>query len=204
MFHRSSSGPGHSRHAQANPLRRATDRTRSRWIAAFVLSCVLAVVCGVEVGLTAVDNGLRAAAEQARHRHLVKATTIGEPAPHSSTRAGAVTTTARAQWEFPSGTRHTSALPVLAGTPVGRTVTLWVDDNGAVAPAPRTGAAAATDAVAAGAGSAALIALAGTGVVLLRLRRLEARNLAEWEHGWERVEPGWSGRLRHGREAGDD
>lgn len=151
MFHRSSSGPGHRgsqdartnrqhrHHARANPLRRATDRTRSRWLVIFVLSCLLAVACGVEVGLTTVDNGLRAAAEQARHRHLVKATTIGEPARHVSTRAGAATTTARVQWEFPAGSHHASALPVLAGTPVGHTVTLWVDDTGATTSAPEPG-----------------------------------------------------------------
>ncbi|WP_406511366.1 hypothetical protein OG851_02740 [Streptomyces sp. NBC_00161] len=216
MFHRSSSGPGHRgsqdgptsrrrRHdAEANPLRRATDRTRSRWLLVFVLSCVLAVACGVEVGLTAMDNGLRAAAEQARHRHLVKATTIGETTRHIPTRANAATTTAPAQWQFPPASRHTSALPVPAGTPVGHTVALWVDDTGEAASPPRGRTELASDAVAAGAAGAGLITLAAAGVVFLRLRRVEARNLAQWERDWERVEPGWSGRLRPGREADDD
>lgn len=87
---------------------------------------------------------------------------------------------------------------------MGHTVALWVDDTGEAASAPRGGTELASDAVAAGAAGAGLITLAAAGVVFLRLRRVEARNLAQWERDWERVEPGWSGRLRPGREADDD
>ncbi|MEV0412891.1 hypothetical protein AB0I68_19345 [Streptomyces sp. NPDC050448] len=216
MFHRSSPGPRqrrspggsagrqHGRHGETNPLRRATDRTRSRWLFAFALSCVFAVACGVMVGLTVVDTGLRAGAEQARHRHLVEATTVGEAVRHTPTRGDGAPATARAQWQFPPASRHSATLAVPPGTPVGHTVTLWVDDAGQAASAPRSESELVSDAVAAGAGSAGVITLLAAGVVFLRLRRVDARNLARWERDWERVEPGWSGRLRPGRESGDD
>lgn len=216
MFHRSPPGPGRRRSqggsagrqrgrpGETNPLRRATDRTRSRLLVAFALSCVLAVACGVTAGLIAMDTGLRAAAEQARHRHLVEATTVGEALRHTPTRVYGAPTTARVQWQFPPASRHSATVPVPSGTPVGHTVTLWVDDAGRAASAPRSESELVSDAVAAGAGSAGVITLSAAGVVFLRLRRVDARNLAEWERDWERVEPGWSGRLRPGRESGDD
>lgn len=216
MFHRSSSGPGrrgsqdgptsrqHWHRAPSNPLRRATDRTRSRWLLVFALSCLLAAACGVQVGLTSMDNGLRAAAELARQRHPVKATTVGEVTRHTPAGVNGAATVARVQWRYPPASQHTATLPVPAGTPVGHTVPLWVDDTGEIASVPRAATELASDAVAAGAGSAGLITLAAAGVVSLRLRSVEARNLTEWERDWERVEPGWSGRLRPGRDAGDD
>ncbi|MFB0627473.1 hypothetical protein [Streptomyces sp. AB3(2024)] len=150
------------------------------------------------------ENGLRAAAAQARERHQVIATTVGEVTRHLPTGVNDATTVARVQWWYPPASPHTATLPVPAGTPVGHTVPLWVDDTGAMASVPRGATELLSDAVAAGAGSAGLITLAAAGIVSLRLRGVEAHNLADWERDWERVEPGWSGRLRPGREAGDD
>lgn len=217
MFHRSSPRPGHWRshgaphatghrhQAQTNTLRRPADRTRARWLLAFALSCLLAVAGGIAAGLTVMDSGLRTAAEQARHRHGVVATTVDEASPRTATRVdGAPLTTARVRWQYPATSGHTARIPVPPGTRAGQPVALWVDDKGEATRASRSANEIAADAVAAGAASAGLITLAAAGAVFLRLRRVEARNLAQWEREWDRVEPRWSGRLRPDPESGDD
>ncbi|WP_168714174.1 hypothetical protein [Streptomyces sp. A1136] len=217
MFHRSSPRPGHRRsqgaphgtghrhRTETNALRRPADRTRTRWLLAFALSCLLAAAGGIVAGLIVMDSGLRAAAEQARHRHGVVATTVEEASPRTATRInGAPLTTARVRWQYPAASGHTARVPVPPGTRAGQPVTLLVDDKGESTMASRSASEIAADAVAAGAANTGLITLAAAGAVFLRLRRVEARNLAQWEREWDRVEPRWSGRLRPDREPGDD
>ncbi|WP_425573587.1 Rv1733c family protein [Streptomyces aureus] len=208
MVHRGSPRPGHRllwgapairqrvyRRAEVNPLRRATDRTRTRWLVAFILSCAIAVACGVMAGLTTMDSGLRAVAEQARHRHRVEAVTVGQAVQRIPNENNAVSATARVRWEFPPTSLHTATLPVPSNTPVGQGIGLWVTDAGEATQAPRTVGQLGWDAVMAGAGSAGLIVLSTGGAVFLRLRRVERCNLRQWERDWECVEPRWSGRL---------
>jgi hypothetical protein len=162
---------------------------------AFILSCAIAVACGVMAGLTTMDSGLRAAAEQARHRHKVEAVTVGEAVWRTPNRINGVSATARVRWEFPPASPHTATLPVTPNTPVGHGVGLWVTDAGEATQAPRTVGQLGWDAVEAGAGSAGLIVLSTGGAVFLRLRQVERGNLRQWERDWECVEPRWSGRL---------
>ncbi|WUD79736.1 hypothetical protein OG490_03605 [Streptomyces sp. NBC_00503] len=124
-------------------------------------------------------------------------TTVARAEPAAPSRfANHPEATARAAWEYPVGHRRTGTVGVPLRTPLGATVTIWVEDTGAETTPPPSGDEAASTAVAAGFGSFALLALSAGGIVHVRLRRVEARSLGQWGREWERLEPHWSGRLR--------
>ncbi|MGW7456355.1 Rv1733c family protein [Streptomyces sp. NPDC054797] len=190
---------------RSNELRRAADRTRGRWLAAFRFSPLLAVLCGIAIGMAVWSAESRAAEAQALHRHRVGATTVGPadralPVRFNSRQMA----TAQAVWEYPASHRHTDTVLVPAGTPVGGKVTVWVDDAGTEALEPRSDDEVTSTAVAAGAAAFGIVVLSAGLVVWLRLRRVETRSLAAWDGEWERFEPRWSGRLRREPGAEDD
>ncbi|GAA3475851.1 Rv1733c family protein [Streptomyces yanii] len=188
-----------------NPLQRTADRVRSRWLAASVVFALVAVFCGVAVGIKVWDADSVTAQHEARHRHQVTATTVSKAEGRLPARfAGASEATARAFWEYPASVPHTDTIAVTPNTPVGRTVTLWVDDSGRMSTAPHSRGDRALQAAAAGACAMGVVALSAGLVVRLRLRRVETRSLAHWDEEWERVEPRWSGRLRRDSGADDD
>ncbi|MFD7915987.1 hypothetical protein ACFV30_35660 [Streptomyces sp. NPDC059752] len=186
-------------------LRRPVDRTRRRWNAAFALSFLIALSCGVVVTTAVWGAESRTAREAARHRHQIEATTVGAVERAVSGRSGGTSrTVAPAIWEYPAAHQHSARISVPFGTPAGRTVTIWVDDAGREAQKPSSEAQRALTATAAGVGSFSLLALAAGTAVRLRLLLVETRSLAQWEYEWEAVEPRWSGRLRREQGPGDD
>ncbi|MCX5076910.1 hypothetical protein OHA84_05965 [Streptomyces sp. NBC_00513] len=188
-----------------NPLRRDADRARTRMHAAFALTCLLAVIAGVALGRAAWTDGNRAAEDIARHRHTVTATTVSEATYRAGDQPSSrPVTVATATWRYPSQRPHTATIPVPAGTRNGDTVRVWVDGNGSAATAPPGQADIALRAVGVGAGALAGIVLAGSALVVVRLRIVDARSTRAWESEWASIEPLWSGRLRPGQGAGDD
>ncbi|WP_330328843.1 Rv1733c family protein [Streptomyces sp. NBC_00536] len=180
-----------------NPLRRAADRTRTRWLAAFRLFLLVAVVCGVAAGTAVRDAEARTAQAEALHRHRVSAMTTDQADRVLSGRfSNTRTAMAQASWEYPASHRHTARILVPDGTPAGGAVTLWVDDTGQVTPAPRPDAEVVSTAVAAGAAVSGLLALSAGGLVWFKLRCVDADCLNAWDRAWEDIEPRWSGRLR--------
>ncbi|MCX4781567.1 Rv1733c family protein [Streptomyces sp. NBC_01264] len=198
--------PGRRRRGRRpNELRRADDRTRGLWIAAFRLSPLIAVLCGIAIGMAVWNAENRAAQAEALHRHRIPATTVGQadkalPARFIAPRM----VKAQAAWEYPVSHRHTDTVLVPAGTPVGGKVMVWVDDAGREASEPRPEGEVASTAVAAGAAVFGVIVLSAGGVVWLRLHRVEAHSLAAWDREWELLEPRWSGRVRRDPGAEDD
>lgn len=190
---------------EANPLRRAADRTRTRWHAAFVLACALAAMVGILAALAARDTDTRGAQEQARHSHRVTATVTTEPTTAVAARPGSRPgTTAKAQWQYPAGREHTGFISVPSRTQQDDRVVLWVDDGGRATTAPASPAEITMNAVGVGTGVSAVVVLCAAAVVHVRLRRIDAAGLRQWERDWERIEPLWTGRLRPGQGAGDD
>lgn len=188
-----------------NPLRRDADRTRTRMHAAFALTCLLAVIAGLALGRAAWTDGDRAAEDVARHRHTVTATTVSETTYRAGDRPSSrPVTVATATWRYPSQRPHTATIPVPAGTRNGDTVRVWVDGNGSAAAAPPRQADIALRAIGVGAGALAGIVLAGSALVVVRLRIVDARCTRAWESEWASIEPLWSGRLRPGQGSGDD
>ncbi|MFI5763431.1 hypothetical protein ACIA8F_21140 [Streptomyces sp. NPDC051563] len=163
---------------------------------ALVLAALVAAFCGVAVGLAVWNVDNRTAREEAEHAHRITATTLGaaEHAPDSWSGAAAASV-AQAAWQYPSATRRTGLVTVQPKTPAGSPVVIWVDDSGRTVQGHPSAGERAFAAMTVGATAAALIALTAAGVVHLRLRTVHARSLSMWGRDWQRVEPGWSGRL---------
>lgn len=97
-----------------NPLRRDADRTRTRMHAAFVLTCLLAVIAGVALGRAAWMDGNRAAEDIARHRHTVTATTVSETTYRAGDQPSSrPATVATATWRYPLRARTRRPFPFL-------------------------------------------------------------------------------------------
>ncbi|MFJ6783315.1 hypothetical protein [Streptomyces yangpuensis] len=188
----------------ANPLRRRADRTRTHLHAAFVVGCLIAVICGIAIGRDAWTDSGRAAEALTRHRHVVTATAVGGTShltgPGTSGRPVVV---APVTWHYPAGRSHSEIVPVPAGTRRGDTVRLRVDDRGDTATAPPAAADIAVQAFGLGAMAATGIALLAGALVRVGIRVVDARSARAWESEWEDVEPRWTGRLRPGPGADD-
>lgn len=189
----------------ANELRRAADRKRRRCRIAFACFLFVAVFCAIAVAFTVWNSGARAAQAQALHRHRVSATTVGA-ANHAQTAGAARQREAwtKAVWEYPASHPHSDRVLVPADTPVGGKVAIWVDDTGVQASAPPSDSERLCIAAVVGLAVFGVLFFSAGGVVWLRLHRVEERSLAEWDRGWEAVEPRWSGRTHPGADAHGD
>jgi hypothetical protein len=172
-------------------LFRATDRGRRALRHAQLVLGLLAIAVAVLVGGAAA--GQQVVPAPAPGTTLVLAELL-EPSPLPEVAMLNSTLTTRARWTVPGGAQHTGQLPVVAGLAKGDLVPVAVDAGGAVVDA-RIGIA---DPLRAGlvAGLSTLLAcwaVLALAVSLCR-SRLDAIDAEDWETGWARVEPEWSGR----------
>ncbi|WP_435060273.1 Rv1733c family protein [Streptomyces sp. bgisy060] len=177
-----------------NPLSRPCDRTRTRWHVGLALAVLIALICGVIAGARMWSDAARTAHDEAAHRHettLARATGAA-----TSARDGTPPVLVDASWHAPDGTPRTGKVAVQSRTAEGTTLTIWVDDAGAVTRAPRSTAEGQLAAAVGGTFIAGALALTAAGVVGLRLRRAEAAALDAWESEWAVVEPLWTHRGR--------
>ncbi|MFB7617934.1 hypothetical protein [Kitasatospora sp. NPDC056181] len=175
-----------------NPLCRRLDRAYSRLVTSLALVLAAAAAVSVWAALLVYRTETHTAAASARHRHAVTAVTTG-PAWSDDFRAGAPRAQAEARWEYPAGP-GSGAIHVQAGTPVGTSVPILLDDSGKPAAAARSTGLIASDAVLVGLGTGAMLATATAGAYEAGRRTLDRRAERSWEPDWERVEPHWSGR----------
>lgn len=172
---------------------------------ALVLVLMIALICGAVAAGMLWNARAEADRELAAHRHQVTATTTerAKEQPGAARYGADPPSTARAAWEYPDDVRRSGTVSVPPRTPVGHTLTIWVDDTGAPARDPDGAADRSLTSLAGGAAVAGAVGTAGVGVLFLVRRRSEARSLEAWDREWEEVEPVWSGRLRRGGGAGN-
>jgi hypothetical protein len=176
---------------QEPSLFRATDRGRRALRHAQLVLGLLAVAMAVLVGGAAA--GQQVVPVPSPGTTLVLAELL-EPSPLAEVAMLNSTLTTRARWTAPGGAQHTGQLPVVAGLAKGDLVPVAVDAGGTVVDA-RIGV---VDPLRAGlvAGLSTLLAcwaVLALAVSLCRAR-LDAIDAEDWETGWARVEPEWSGR----------
>ncbi|NBE50271.1 Rv1733c family protein [Streptomyces boluensis] len=167
-----------------------------RGVVRFLLT--VAVVCGVVAAGLLWDAGGRADRERAGHLHRVDATTTANASNTAveAWRGARSESVAAAVWEYPDNNRRSGTVDVPPRTPKGRTVTVWVNDDGTPARPPGNTGELVLVSFAGGITAAGAVVASGAGALHLARRRTEGRRLAAWAHEWEQVEPIWSGRLR--------
>jgi hypothetical protein len=191
--------PHQERHSLkgANPLRRTSDRVEA-WCSGllFVVLALGLPVASVSAGLAAYESTTRTVQAQSAERHTTTArvTSAPEAAPDG---AADEKQTVQVSWTGKDGRQQAGTARVSPDKTAGSTVRIWVDREGTVQDPPMS----ASNATATGwltGGLTAVCVYAGfvAGRKGVRLA-LDRRRYAQWDAGWDRVEPLWSARF-HG------
>jgi hypothetical protein len=188
MWHRFTLGSG--------PLKRSTDRIQVLARILLVLAVVMAVPVALAVA-TATGSHLRTVADAvAASRHQVSAT-LAEDAmdpPGSAAEHAVLTARVEATWSGATGLMH-GIVRAPVGMKAGSTVRVWVDDSGALVPAPADDSQIVGQAVLASLATFAGISGVAGLVYLTTCRLLERGRMRRWGHDWSVVEPVWSGKV---------
>ncbi|MEV6208947.1 hypothetical protein [Kitasatospora sp. NPDC051914] len=182
--------------ADAGPLWRPVDRSRSRALLAAWLAMVVTAVGAGAAALLLYWSAQGDAARAAAKLHRVPAVVRTEPQQADLTASGAPAGGYRAQatWTYPAGHTVTDETAVPSTASPGSKVLVWVDDAGRAAAGPRS----TSDIVATTGfivlGGWAGVALACSVAYSVRRSRLQRRAEEEWQTDWAVVEPTWTGR----------
>jgi hypothetical protein len=181
---------------EPNPLLRRADRARSCLVLLGLLAIVTVLALCWLPGLIVQQMEHAETARQAPHRHQVTAVAVtdsiasDDPQPF----AGATGYQTALGWTYPAGHPHRLAVETPQAERTGAATKLWVDDNGAPVPPPRTASDITMDAMWTS-GSALLgEAMLGVGLVAVCRAALHRRAQLAWEREWAQVEPRWTGR----------
>ncbi len=181
-----------------DPLVRTTDRIEALVLVLAVVVSLLAVPIAAAVGTAVNDSRRHLYAEQADARHTVVATVADVPASQIL-RTG--TTIVQARWTA-DGAEHTGTAKAQSTTKTGDPIEIWVDNNGAQAPAPTPTTRAAVEAVT---GALAIwICVAATAATLFTLTRAVCDRIrfTGWQHDLEHLVGNGDGYQRPGRTSG--
>jgi hypothetical protein len=171
-------------------LFRATDRGRRALRHVQVVLGLLAIAVAVLVGGAVAhheDSG-PAPGTVVVQAELLEASPLPEAAVLNST------LTTRVRWTAPDGVEHTGRLPIEAGLSKGALVPVAVDAQGTVVDARLDEKDPVRTGLAAGLGALLCCWAVLTLAVSMCRARLDAIDVEDWETGWARVEPQWSGR----------
>jgi hypothetical protein len=176
--------------AGRNPLRRRSDRIEAAALTAVLLGALLAVGLSVWAGAQRYDAQRHLSAVQAASRHQVTAVLLRDaPSTHAVQLAAPATTTTLARWPGPGGAARTGNLRVLAGSPAGTHIAIWVDAAGRQVRPPTSQAEAVGTGIVVGLfGALITTGTLAAGFLLLR-RRLDRTRLSAWDSEWARIDP---------------
>lgn len=177
-----------------NQLRRASDRAEAAiatgLMAAFLASAPFAAMTAAHWSHAA--NAREARAQQAAWHKVPAVLLARAPQDQFVAYGPATTTSVRAWWTAPDGSRHSGYVNALPGTRPGTTVSTWTDASGQPT-GPPLRAAQVADRTA----LAAMLAPMATAVVFLAAwwlarRALTRRRLAAWDADWSATGPRWT------------
>ncbi|QFZ19673.1 Rv1733c family protein [Saccharothrix syringae] len=177
-----------------NPLARVGDRLEGVAAVASLLVTLLGLPVAAALGSESYVRQAALSEQQLGARHQTGAV-LPADSPVSAGAAGAGSAVATAgvpaEWQVPGGGARRGEVTASRDLRAGTVVRVWVDDDGAVVPAPLTAEGAVVGAVALALG--AWIALGGAAALFYVLvRSVHHRlQLRRWDAGWEAVEPLW-------------
>jgi hypothetical protein len=180
-----------------NPLARGTDRTEAAVVILMFSIWLLALPLAATAGSLYWQDVSALAADQLHTRTQTTATLTENAADFMYSASGnpiSGQVLASARWVAPDGSERTGIINAAGGVGTGDAQQIWVDPKGHVTDAPLSGTAAAALLMLITAGAwLTLSVLLGAGWLTVRWR-LNRRRLDTWDHEWQRIEPGWSGR----------
>jgi hypothetical protein len=162
-----------------DPLVRTIDRVEALML---VLSVVVSLLCApiaAAVGTAVYDANRQLYAEQAQNRRSVPAIVTGDPASQQVMRG--IAFTAPARWSMAGGER-TGTVKAPSTAKTGDMIEIWLDDDGAVVPAPTPTTRAAVDAM--GAAVAIWVSVIAAAAALFTITRAfcDRIRFTGWQH----------------------
>lgn len=174
-----------------NQLRRGVDRAEALLLFAVLMAGLLLVPVAAALGTSISSSAEQSAALRRAELRSVAAHTLEDTAVAVPAAPGQLASRVRVGWTDELGFPHEGWANVVIGTKAGSPVTVWLDQSGAVVPAPRQPA----DSQALGAAVGMVTVMLGwpllwLGFRLLRLP-LDRRRARAWEREWAEVAPRW-------------
>jgi hypothetical protein len=185
--------------AGRDPLVRTTDRIEALVVVLAVVVSLLAIPIAAAVGTAVYDSRRQAYAEQTHTRHTVAATVTDVSASQQILRTGTITVPAR--WTA-GGAEHTGAVKAQSTTKTGDTVEIWVDDNGAQAPAPTPTTRAAVEAATGALGIWISVAAIAATLSTLTRAACDRIRFTGWQHDFDSLVGNGDGHQHPGRASG--
>ncbi|KUO15980.1 Rv1733c family protein [Streptomyces dysideae] len=180
----------------ANPLRRTSDRVET-WCCRFLLAVLVLglPVASVSTGLAFHESTMRTVQAQSAERFQVTARVTSAPeAAQGSTADGKQKVQLR--WIGADGRQQTGTTRVPLDKTAGSTVRIWVDRDGTVRDPPMSASNANASGWLMGGMTAVGVYVGFVGARKGMRLALDHRRYAQWDAGWDRVEPLWSARFR--------
>jgi hypothetical protein len=174
-------------------LKRTSDRLEVLSRVALTAMLLVAVPIALAFATATYAGGRSEVAAQAAERQQVTAELLADAASPAGTGDLADFARATAVWTAPSGAERTGIVPAPADTEAGSTVTVWVDQDGAL-----TGRPISTGDAVSRATGIALVVYLGISVLavgghLAFCRHLDRSRARRWAAEWAEVGPVWSG-----------
>ncbi|MFG1913162.1 hypothetical protein [Kribbella sp. NPDC048928] len=174
-----------------NPMRRWSDHAETVLLWCAVIAALMMVPVAAAIG-TNISNSLEAsAARQRAVLHQVQARTLESADRTIPSTPGDALSRIHVSYADQQGAEREGTTSVVIGTTAGAQVKVWLDQSGAIAPAPRS----TSDSAAFG-GTAGFFIVFGSSLVLWGLFRLariplDRRRLQAWDAEWQAIAPRW-------------
>ncbi|WP_213572845.1 hypothetical protein [Rhodococcus sp. USK13] len=180
-----------------NSLMRPSDRFESLAALMTTLFVLLLVPCAAAFGTVSYTDLSEQSRTDRANRHVTTAVLVDDPKPRMDdgyTRSPLTHDYASARWLSSDGSSRTGNVEAPPRAMAGDTVEVWIDSNGDIVDAPRTGTENAALAVSA---AMSVWAIGATTAILLLVitRWVGARNrMRQWDREWCTVDrtPGWT------------
>ena len=180
-----------------NPLRRRTDRIEAAIrLATVVLFLVALPIAVIAVARQTDHVALRLARAQQAAEHQVTAVLLeqaqatGVPDPYTSIQL----TYVLARWDPPGRPSRSGQVLAQAGSRAGSTVSVWIDESGALASPPPAHRDIVGDVAIAGVITALVTSMLLLETNALARRALDRRRMKAWDAEWRTTGPLWPGR----------
>ncbi|MER5603473.1 hypothetical protein [Streptomyces sp. NPDC002265] len=179
-----------------NPLRRRTDVVEA-WIA---LGLLLAVTAATPVAMFLVgDAAYRHHRQTARHeaavRHHIPAVLVHDAPRHpepGSPEAKMTRYPVTVRFTDPHGHTRTATADVEPALRTGDEIRVWVGEEGQITEPPLSAEQIRNRTMGAAMAAALAVPVIGVAAYGCAARRLERRNLAQWDTAWARTAPRWT------------
>ncbi|MGW1344443.1 Rv1733c family protein [Kribbella sp. NPDC002412] len=174
-----------------NPLRRPVDRVESVVLWCALIAGLLLIPVGAAAGTSYRNSSDAAAAAKRAVLHEVTARAVEGTERHVPSAPGDTLSHVRIAYVDQRGVEREGITSVVIGTKAGDEVPVWLDKEGDVVPAPRSG----LDSAAVGS-MIGMFVIAGSWLALwglVRLARipLDRRRARDWASEWDSVAPRW-------------